>query len=254
LPGDFVRDDLLRQAIEGFMKSQTIHANYEKKFSPLDLSQVETDGTFSGYASLFGKEDMGHDIVLPGAFKPSLDKRGAAGIKLLYQHDPNEPIGVWSDIHEDEIGLFVKGRLLPDVSRAKEVLSLMRAGALDGLSIGFKTVKAKRNSRNGTRSLSEVDLWEISIVTFPMLPDARINSVKNRIGQDLPTQREFERWLTQDAGFTRAQARTVIRDGFKTVVVKQDAAGRSNDGAVRLIGKINEAAKRLKSYCDEKGL
>ena len=232
------------------MKSQKIHSNCEKKFLSVDLSQVDADGTFSGYASLFGKEDMGHDIVLPGAFKPSLDRRGIAGIKMLYQHDPNEPIGVWTEIYEDKAGLFVKGHLLPDVARAKEVLSLMRAGALDGLSIGFKTVKARQDKANGTRRISEVDLWEISIVTFPMLPEARINSVKNRMGSALPTQREFERWLTQDAGFTRAQARTVIRDGFKAVAVKQDAAGRANDGAARLINAINVAAKRLKSYSD----
>ena len=92
------------------------------------------------YASLFNKEDMGHDIVLPGAFRESLEMRGPAGIKLLFQHNPSEPIGVWEQLTEDARGLYVRGRLMLDVARAREVLSLMRAGALDGLSIGFRAI------------------------------------------------------------------------------------------------------------------
>ena len=85
----------------------------ETKFAPAELASVDEDGTFSGYASLFGKADLGRDIVLPGAFRASLKKRGAAGIKMLFQHDPAEPIGVWSEIREDQQGLFVKGKLRP---------------------------------------------------------------------------------------------------------------------------------------------
>ena len=150
----------------------------ETKFAPAELASVEEDGTFSGYASLFGKADLGRDIVLPGAFRASLTKRGAAGIKMLFQHDPAEPIGVWSEIREDQQGLFVKGKLTTGVARAREVLSLMRAGALDGLSIGYRTVRGRTDSKTGIRSLVEVDLWEISVVTFPMLPEARVASVK----------------------------------------------------------------------------
>ncbi|WEK48491.1 MAG: HK97 family phage prohead protease [Candidatus Kaistia colombiensis] len=150
----------------------------ETKFAAADLSGVDGEGVFSGYASLFGTADLSGDVVLPGAFRGSIAKRGAAGIRMLYQHDPAEPIGVWLEIREDPRGLFVRGRLMADVARGREVASLMRAGALDGLSIGFKTVKARADRTAGIRRLVEIDLWEISVVTFPMQPDARVSSVK----------------------------------------------------------------------------
>jgi HK97 family phage prohead protease len=151
----------------------------EQKFTPLDLKRIEPDGTFSGYASLFNEEDMGRDIVLPGAFRDSLGQRGAAGIRMLYQHKPDEPIGVWESLREDSRGLFARGRLMLAVARAREVLALMRAGALDGLSIGFRAVTGKRDARTGIRRLARIDLWEISIVTFPLLPEARVAQVKS---------------------------------------------------------------------------
>lgn len=156
------------------------HPAPELKFTPLDLKRVEADGTFAGYASLFNREDMGHDIVLPGAFRESLTMRGPAGIKMLFQHNPSEPIGVWDHITEDARGLYVRGRLMLDVARAREVRSLMRAGALDGLSIGFRALRGRRDAKTGIRRLEKVDLWEISIVTFPLLPEARIAHVKAR--------------------------------------------------------------------------
>jgi uncharacterized protein len=149
------------------------------KFTPLDLKQVEPDGSFSGYASLFNTQDLGSDIVLPGAFRDSLRERGPTGIKLLYQHNPAEPIGVWESLKEDSRGLLVRGRLMLAVARAREVLALMRAGALDGLSIGFRAVTGKRDARTGIRRLAKIDLWEISIVTFPLLPEARVAHVKS---------------------------------------------------------------------------
>jgi uncharacterized protein len=150
----------------------------ERKFAPATLSAVEADGTFAGYASLFGRADLGRDMVMPGAFRASLAKRGAGGVKMLFQHDPNTPIGVWLEVREDGEGLFVKGRLTTEVAKAREVLSLMRAGALDGLSIGYRTVRGRTDAKTGVRALHEVDLWEISVVTFPMLPEARVVSVK----------------------------------------------------------------------------
>jgi HK97 family phage prohead protease len=151
----------------------------ETKSVACDLKAVEADGTFSGYASRFGVVDLGRDLVLPGAFRESLTSRGARGIKLLFQHDPAEPIGVWLELREDGNGLFVRGRVLPEVERGREVLALMRAGALDGLSIGFRTVEGRTDSKTGIRKLSKIDLWEISVVTFPMQPEARIAAVKN---------------------------------------------------------------------------
>lgn len=156
-----------------------IGALQETKSVACDLKSVEADGTFSGYASRFGVADLGRDLVLPGAFRESIAQRGARGIKLLFQHDPSEPIGVWLELREDAGGLFVRGRILPEVERGREVLALMRAGALDGLSIGFRAVEGRSDSKTGVRRLSKIDLWEISVVTFPMQPEARISAVKN---------------------------------------------------------------------------
>jgi len=142
------------------------------------LSDVEADGSFHGYASLFGETDLNRDLVVRGAFLKSIGKRGASGIRMLFQHDPAAPIGVWREVREDHRGLFVSGRLMSEVAKAREVLALMRAGAIDGLSIGFRTVRGRTDAKTGVRSLIEVDLWEVSVVTFPMLPAARVSAVK----------------------------------------------------------------------------
>ena len=151
----------------------------ETKAVACDLKAVEADGSFTGYASRFGVADLGRDLVLPCAFAESLARRGPRGIKMLFQHDPAEPIGVWLELREDMHGLYVRGRILPEVARGREVLALMRAGALDGLQIGFRTVEGRSDPKSGVRKLSRVDLWEISVVTFPMLPEARVSAVKN---------------------------------------------------------------------------
>ena len=130
------------------------------------------DGHFTGYASLFGVPDLGRDVVQAGAFAASLRQRGAAGVRMLWQHDPAEPIGRWQALAEDARGLRVEGRLNFAVQRAREIDALMRDGALDGLSIGFRTVEAR--PRGGFRQLHAVDLWEISVVTFPLQPGARV--------------------------------------------------------------------------------
>jgi HK97 family phage prohead protease len=146
----------------------------ETKLVVAEVADLASDGTFSGHAALFGIEDLAHDVIEPGAFAASLSRRGAGGVKMLWHHDPAEPIGAWSEIREDARGLFVRGRLLPDIARAREAVALMRAGVLDGLSIGFRTVSGRRDRRSGIRRLTAVDLWEISLVTFPAQPEARV--------------------------------------------------------------------------------
>ena len=127
-----------------------------------------------GYASLFGVADRGGDVVLPGAYAASLARMGTAGgrVRMLWQHDPAQPIGVWDEVREDARGLWVKGRLLTELAKGREAAALLAAGALDGLSIGYRTVRAER--AKGRRLLAEVELWEVSLVTFPMLPEARV--------------------------------------------------------------------------------
>jgi len=228
------------------MDAEALARLCERKRLDLAVEAVESDGTFSGYASLFGKVDLGKDVVESGAFARSLKARGAAGIRMLFQHDPNEPIGAWTEIREDARGLFVRGRLAKDVGRARDVLNLMRGGALDGLSIGFHAVRTRRDAASGVRRILEADLWEISIVTFPMLPEARVETVK---GRRLPTTREFESWLTRDAGLTRSEARRVISKGFASLVGGRDAATGPEAALLETIRQatrmINETRKSL---------
>lgn len=166
------------------MKSKAFRQLTERKDAGVALGKVSEDGSFSGYASLFGQTDLAKDVVERGAFRKSLADRGAAGVRMLFQHDPAQPIGVWTEITEDPRGLFVRGRLTDGVGRAGEVLKLMRAGALDGLSIGFRTVRSRNDKEKGLRRILEADLWEISVVTFPMLPGARVAQVKNLVSRN----------------------------------------------------------------------
>jgi uncharacterized protein len=147
--------------------------------SPLETKRAgPLAGVIEGYASLFGVVDNGGDIVQKGAFSRSLAHRGASGVKMLWQHNAAEPIGTWLSIVEDAKGLKVSGRLDLSVARAREALSLIRGGAVDGLSIGFLTRRATTSKATGLRRLFDIDLWEISVVTFPMLTGARIEDVK----------------------------------------------------------------------------
>jgi len=144
--------------------------------APARLTDL-ADDEFEGYASLFGVPDGAGDIVAPGAFAASLRRRPPAKVRMLYQHSALEPLGVWLAIREDAKGLYVRGRLVLDVVRAREVRALIREGALNGLSIGFRTVRARRDAKTGLRTLSEIELWEISVVTFPLLADSKVTAI-----------------------------------------------------------------------------
>ena len=157
------------------------------KYLPLANATLTADGAFAGYASLFNVPDLGNDIIAPGAFTESLARRGPRGIKLLFQHDASQPIGVWKSLREDARGLYAEGQLSIDNSQARDILALLRSGAIDGLSIGFRATTANRSGKSGPRRLTKIDLWEISIVTFPMLPGARVTAVKAQPRARSPT-------------------------------------------------------------------
>ncbi|MBX9823000.1 MAG: HK97 family phage prohead protease [Afipia birgiae] len=142
---------------------------------------LASDGTVEGYASLFGEVDQARDMVMPGAFTRTLAQRGLRKIPMLFQHDPAEPVGIWLDLREDFRGLWARGRLIPDVARGRELLALVSEGAIDGLSIGYRTVRGQIDPKTRIRKLYQVDLWEISIVTFPLLAGARVRAVKERV-------------------------------------------------------------------------
>jgi hypothetical protein len=150
----------------------------ERKYTRPEAGLTVTDGhVVAGYASLFGKKDQGGDVVQKGAYAASLKRLAASGgrVKMLWQHDPAQPIGIWDEVREDAAGLWVKGRILTEVEKGREAAALLQAGAIDGLSIGYRTVKAERDGK-GQRLLSELELWEVSLVTFPMLPEARVTA------------------------------------------------------------------------------
>jgi HK97 family phage prohead protease len=149
----------------------------QKYCEPGEALALKDGHVIEGYASVFGRADRGGDIVAPGAYQRSLASIEADGrrVKMLWQHDPSQPIGVWEEVVEDEKGLRVKGRILDDVARGREAAALLGAGAIEGLSIGYRTRKAHKDDK-GRRHLTDLELWEVSLVTFPMLPDARVGA------------------------------------------------------------------------------
>ncbi|MFA7505288.1 MAG: HK97 family phage prohead protease [Burkholderiaceae bacterium] len=191
------------------------------------LADGGAEGTIEGYGSVFGLLDRGGDIVMPGAFKASLAewRKKKALPPMLWQHDPWQPIGVWTEASEDEKGLKLTGQLVLDVAMAKEARALIGAGAVKGLSIGYRTKDHEIDRTTGARKLKKVDLWEISLVTFPMLPEALISGVKTSIDD-----RELERAL-RDEGLSHREAKLavsvvrkqqVLRDGGQTEPTSRD--------------------------------
>lgn len=149
----------------------------ETKFCTFGEALQVEDCRIEGYASLFGTADQGGDTVERGAYAACLGAMARKGrsVKMLWQHDPTRPIGVWDEVVEDGRGLKVRGRILSEVQAGREALALIEAGAIDGLSIGYRTVRAEK-AQGGGRRLLELDLWEVSVVTFPMLPEARVSA------------------------------------------------------------------------------
>ncbi len=197
----------------------------------------EDKGEFTGYASIFGNKDLGNDIIEKGAFMRSLRRKGAKKIKMLYQHDTKEPIGVFDQVKEDDDGLYVKGRLAMGTQKGREVYELMKMGAIDGLSVGYR-VDAKGyeyDKRKRTRNLKEVDLMEISAVTFPMNPSARIQAVKSDM-----TVREWEKKLRDVGDLSHSEAKVAASAVHKAL--SQREVGKDAD----LLSKINAFTQTLK--------
>ena len=196
-----------------------------------EVKFLNETAVFEGYASVFDRIDSVKDRVEKGAFQKSL-KRYAAQQKmppLLWQHEPETPIGAWRIIREDEKGLFVRGELFVDeIQKAREAYKLLKEGVLSGLSIGYRVVEAAFNQKDKTRLLREIELLEISLVTFPAQDEARVSAVKTQLRDGLmPDPRSFELFL-RDAGFSRKQAKEIIACGYKSLLPCDVA---ENDGA-----------------------
>ncbi len=199
----------------------------------------ENEGRFSGYASIFGNKDLGNDVMVEGAFAKSIASKGARGVKLLYQHKADEPIGVFDEIIEDRKGLKVKGRLAMGTQKGKEVYELMKMGAIDGLSIGYRVSPkgATYDEKGKRRMLKEVDLMEISAVTFPMNPRARIQAVKGE-GKSV---REWEGFLRDEGGLSRSESKVAANAVIKAL--DQREVDNEQTEAINSIAKLTSILK-----------
>ena len=193
-------------------------------------------GVIAGYGSVFNVTDSQGDIVVPGAFAKSLAEwqSKSQSPAMLWMHDPSQPVGVWDDIAEDAKGLVMKGRLSISTQKGKDAYELLKMGALSGLSIGYQVVD--REWKGDTRILKSVNLFEVSLVTFPACDAARVNGVKGI--ERFKTIREFEDFLRDEGGLSSAQAKAVASRGFKA-----NPGHRDDDGAVdQLLASIKRAS------------
>jgi len=183
----------------------------------IKADDVADDGMFEGYGSVFGVEDSYGEIVAAGAFSESLDELAAKKriVPVLWQHRSDQPIGTYAEISEDDHGLFVKGQLLISaVGQAAEAHALLKAGAVSGLSIGYWVRESSFDEKTNIRTLTKLDLVEVSLVTFPACDDARVEAVKFKLAHgELPNIREFEK-LLREAGFSKSQAAVVANRGL----------------------------------------
>jgi len=200
---------------------------------------VNDDGTFSGYGSVFGNVDSYREIVAPGAFSESLKAIEKSGDPLpaLWQHKSNEPIGGYDILSEDSRGLKLSGFLLKDeIPRAAEAYALMKRRIVKGLSIGYYVLEDSYNEKDNIRTLTKLDLQEISIVTFPANAEAQIDAVKSLLRHgDLPTLKEFEDYL-REAGFSNSQAKAIAGNGLSKLLAQREAGGEK----ANVLSALNE--------------
>lgn len=182
------------------------------------------DGTVEGYGSVFGVRDNYDDVIAPGAYLASLAVHKAAGTMpaMLWQHDATAPIGVWLEMVEDVKGLRIKGKLALDTVKGAEAYALLKMGALNGLSIGFVSKQWTYDRETDVRTLTEVDLWEVSLVTFPANEKARITGVKAADVAGIKTIRQAEQAL-RDAGFSADTAKAFLAEVKRIALDERDA-------------------------------
>lgn len=188
----------------------------------LQIKATGDDGSVEGYGSVFGVRDNYDDVIAAGAFVDSLKAHKAAGTMpaMLWQHDSDEPIGIWTEMVEDDKGLRIKGKLALDVTKGKEAYSLLKLGALNGLSIGFISKQWSYDRETEVRTLTEIDLWEVSLVTFPANQKARVTNVKS--SDEMATPKDAERIL-RDAGFSKSDSTAFVSRVMRMGEVRRDS-------------------------------
>ncbi len=174
--------------------------------------KAEATGAISGYGSVFDVVDSYDEIVVRGAFAESL--RQQRSVPILWEHDRAQPIGLWSVLAEDEYGLRCAGRLLVDeVQKAREASALLRERAVTGLSIGYRVRKSSFDEKTGIRTLTALDLMEISLVTFPANDQARADAVKAAARGEVPDEEAFIEFLIEH-DFRKSLAVDIARHGI----------------------------------------
>lgn len=206
----------------------------ETKFLNVAPEAVAADGTIKGYASLFGVRDQGGDIVQPGAFSATLGS--GRGVAMLWQHDKTKPIGIWTKVIEDERGLYVEGELFLDTQAGKEAYVLLKRGGIRGLSIGYTTKRSKRTADG--RLLYEIDLFEISLVTFPMLIEAGVSDVKDFEAGNFALLKKKIEGAVRDAGFPAVEAKAAAAGAVRGLLGARDAAEPSAADVAALIRQL----------------
>jgi HK97 family phage prohead protease len=179
----------------------------------------EKAGSVVGYGSVFGNVDHGGDVVAQKAFSESLKTRTP---KFLLHHDPEKILGVISSAKEDDNGLLIEAKFNLEKQMSRDAFSDAKMGALDGLSIGYRAVDAKRDEKTGIRTIKKADLFEVSLVTFPMNERARLTSLKSMAAQ-ITTIREFEDFLRDVGGFSLQSAKAIAAGGFKATDLRDVA-------------------------------
>lgn len=211
-------------------KIQTKSTRTETRTAAVRLEQkkVGEAGEFEGYGSVFGVKDSYGEIVSAGAFKDSLIAHHQAGTlpAMLWQHDPGKPIGVYSEMREDSHGLYVKGKLSLDTQLGKEAFSLLKMGALNGLSIGFVPEKWEWDEEERIRTLTQIDLWECSLVTFPANTEARVSGTKamEQISS-LTSWKDVEEFLREEGNFSNNAATAIVGAVKRIRDAERDARG-----------------------------
>lgn len=192
---------------------------------------VQADGTFTGYASVFGNVDSYQEIVEAGAFAQALKARRNEGpLPILWQHDARQPIGGDENLAEDAHGLKADGFLLiNEIPMARQAHALLKRGVVKGLSIGYMVERDSYNEKTGVRTLQQLALHEYSIVTFPANTLANVESVKHAVREGrLPTLPEFEDFL-REAGFSNTQAKAVAGHGLRKLLGRCEADGNAGE-------------------------
>lgn len=206
---------------------------------PFEIKSVSDSGEFTGYGSVFGVKDSYSDIVIKGAFANSLNKWKEKGRlpALLWQHKMDEPIGYYTKMVEDDNGLYLEGQLLiNDDPLAKRAHAHMKAKSLSGLSIGYILNDYDYDKEKSAFILKDIDLWEVSVVTFPANDEARIDNVKSIFESgDIPPPKEIERVL-RDVGLSRTQAKAFMSEGYSSL--KQRDASNSEENALNILKSI----------------